>query len=156
MTIRVYVNSAAKRTETIALVDCGATENFIDTDHAYAMRLPLKRLAKPREVFNIDKTPNRQGPITHYTDLVVRTGSQTKKMRFFLTHLGGNPVILGYPWFTAMEPHITWSKGWINYDQLPIVLYAPPEEDSSTCVGTPMSEGAQTRVGTPISELRRV
>jgi hypothetical protein len=156
MTIQVYVNSAAKRTETIALVDCGATENFIDTNHAYAMRLPLKRLAKPREVFNIDKTPNHQGPITHYTDLVVRTGSQTKKMRFFLTHLGGNPIILGYPWFTAMEPHITWSKGWINYDQLPIVLYAPPEEDSSTCVGTPMSEGAQTRVGTPISELRRV
>jgi hypothetical protein len=37
MTVRVYVNSARKRTETIALVDCGATENFIDTDHAYAL-----------------------------------------------------------------------------------------------------------------------
>jgi Reverse transcriptase (RNA-dependent DNA polymerase) len=156
MTIRVYVNSAAKRTETIALVDCGATENFIDTDHAYAMRLPLKRLAKPREVFNVDKTPNRQGPITHYTDLTVRTGTQTKKMRFFLTHLGGNPIILGYPWFAAMEPHITWSKGWINYDQLPIVLYTPWEEDSPTCVGTPTSEGAQTCVETPTNELKRI
>ena len=60
-----------KRTETTALVDCGATENFINTDHTYVMRLPLKRLPKPREVFNVDKMPNQQGPITHYTDLVV-------------------------------------------------------------------------------------
>jgi hypothetical protein len=122
MTVRVYVNSAGKRTETIALVDCGATENFIDTDHAYALCLPLVRLKTPREVFNVDKTPNRQGPITHYTDAAIRTGGRTRTMRFFLTHLGGNPLILGYPWFSGMEPRITWSKGWIDYDQLPITL----------------------------------
>jgi hypothetical protein len=80
MTIRVYVNSVEKRTETTALVDCGATKNFINTDHAYTMKLPLRRLPKPREVFNVDKMPNRQGPITHYTDLVVRTGTKLRKM----------------------------------------------------------------------------
>jgi hypothetical protein len=122
MTVRVYVNSAGKRTETIALVDCGATENFIDTDHAYTLRLPLVRLKTPREVFNMDKTPNRQGPITHYTDTAIRMGGRTRVMRFFLTHLGGNPLILGYPWFSGMEPRITWSKGWIDYNQLPIML----------------------------------
>ena len=119
------------------------------------MRLPLKRLTKPREVFNVDKTPNRQGPITHYTDLVVRTGTQMKKMRFFLTHLGGNPIILGYPWFAAMEPRITWSKGWINYDQLPIVLSVPLKEESSTCVGTLTSKEARTHVGTPTNKLKK-
>jgi hypothetical protein len=122
MTVRVYINSARKRTETIALVDCGATENFIDTDHAYALCLPLVRLKTPREVFNVDKTPNRQGPITHYMDAAIRTGGRTRVMRFFLTHLGGNPLILGYPWFSGMEPRITWSKGWIDYDQLPIMF----------------------------------
>ena len=45
-------------------------------------------------------------------------------MRFFLTHLGGNLIILGYPWFAAMEPHITWSKGWIDYNHLHIMLSA--------------------------------
>jgi hypothetical protein len=103
-------------------VDCGATENFIDTDHTYALRLPLTHLKTPREVFNVDKTPNRQGPITHYTDAAIRTGGRTRTMRFFLTHLGGNPLILGYPWFSGMEPRITWSKGWIDYNQLPITL----------------------------------
>ena len=80
MSIRVYVNSVEKRTETTALVDCGATENFINTDHAYAMKLLLKCLPKPREVFNVDKTPNQQGPITHYMDLVVRTGTKLRTM----------------------------------------------------------------------------
>lgn len=47
-------------------------------------------------------------------------------MQFFLTHLGGYLIILGYPWFAAMEPHITWSKGWIDYDHLPVMLLAPP------------------------------
>jgi hypothetical protein len=103
-------------------VDCSATENFIDTDHAYALRLPLTRLKNLREVFNVDKTPNRQGPITHYTDAAVRTGGRTRTMRFFLMHLGRNPLILGYPWFSEMEPQITWSKGWIDYNQLPIML----------------------------------
>jgi hypothetical protein len=131
MTVRVYVNSPRKRTETIALVDCSATENFIDTDHAYALRLPLTCLKTPREVFNVDKTPNRQGPITHYTDAAIRTGRRMRTMRFFLTHLGRNPLILGYPWFAGMEPQITWSKGWTDYDQLPITLtpiMTPAEE----------------------------
>jgi hypothetical protein len=137
MTVRVYVNSTGKRTETIALVDCGATENFIDTDHAYALRLPLTHLKTPREVFNVDKTPNRQGPITHYTDATIRTGRRTRTMRFFLTHLGRNPLILGYPWFSGMEPRITWSKGWIDYDQLPITF---------TPITTPAEEAPPQRI----------
>jgi hypothetical protein len=58
-------------------------------------------------------------------------------MRFFLTHLGRNPLILGYPWFSGMEPQITWSKGWIDYDQLPITftpITSPREETPPQCV----------------------
>ena len=31
-------------------------------------------------------------------------------------------MILGYPWFAAMQPRIDWAKGWLDYDQLPIVI----------------------------------
>jgi hypothetical protein len=43
-------------------------------------------------------------------------------LRYFLSDLGDNKVILGYFWFTATQPKIDWAKGWIAYDQLPIVL----------------------------------
>jgi len=36
--------------------------------------------------------------------------------------LGENKVILGYPWFVAMQPKIDWAKGWIAHNQLPIIL----------------------------------
>src|ERR1700761_5347998 len=47
-------------------------------------------------------------------------------MRFFLTHLGDSTkLILGYPWFVAMQPCINWARGWLDYSQLPIVLSTP-------------------------------
>jgi hypothetical protein len=45
-------------------------------------------------------------------------------MRFFLTNLGEQKVILGYPWFAAVQPVIDWAKGWIAYEQLPVVIKA--------------------------------
>src|SRR6266481_8553593 len=43
-------------------------------------------------------------------------------MRFFLTQLGEHKVILGYPWFAAVQPKIDWRRGWIDHTQLPIVF----------------------------------
>jgi hypothetical protein len=122
MTVRVYVNSVAKRTDTLTLIDSGATENFMSQDYARYARLPMKQLATPRKVFNVDGTLNRNGNITHYTDLELRTGKQRRIIRFFLTNLGEQKMILGYPWFAAVQPKIDWAKGWIDYSHLPIVL----------------------------------
>jgi hypothetical protein len=33
-----------------------------------------------------------------------------------------NQILLGYPWFATAQPKIDWAKGWIDYNQLPIVL----------------------------------
>jgi hypothetical protein len=54
--------------------------------------------------------------------LKVQTGKHVKNMRFFLTELGPQRLILGYPWFAAAQPNINWSKGWLDYEQLPVVL----------------------------------
>jgi hypothetical protein len=126
MTIRAYLNFQAKRTETLALLDCGATENFISEDFAHSLDLPIRPLKRPHNIYNVDGTRNKQGLITHYTDLQVRTGEVRKRMRFFLTSMGeSTKVIFGYPWFTAVEPKINWSRGWLDYSHLPIVLSAP-------------------------------
>ena len=52
-------------------------------------------------------------------------GATTTNMRFFLTHLGEHKAILGYPWFTAVQPKIDWKRGWIDHTQLPIIFKAP-------------------------------
>ena len=58
-------------------------------------------------------------------DLEVQTGVKRIKMQFFLTDLGEQKVILGYPWFAAMQPKVDWARAWIDYEQLPVVLRTP-------------------------------
>ncbi len=124
MTVRVFIHSAAKRAETISLLDLGATKNFLNFEYAKWLRLPIKKMTQPRKLFNVDGTENKAGQLQYYTDLATRTGSTITNMRFFLTELGEHKAILGYPWFTATQPKIDWKRGWIDHTQLPIVLKA--------------------------------
>jgi hypothetical protein len=128
MTIKAYIHMASKRAEIKTLLDSGATENFISEDLAYQLRLPITRLHQPRPLFNIDGTKNRKGDITWYTDLEIQTGNKHQKMRFFLTDLGSQWMILGYPWFAAMQPQIDWARGWLEYAHLPTMLQTKREE----------------------------
>ena len=137
MSIKVYVNTSNKRAETSALLDSGATENFITTHYANWLRLPIKQLPRARKVCNVDGTSNKQGDITHFTDLEVQTGAKRVKMRFFLTDLGEQKVILGYPWFAAMQPKVDWARAWIDYEQLPVVLRTP---DAHKAIFTPAKD----------------
>jgi hypothetical protein len=108
MTIRIYLHSIAKRAEAIALVDSGATENFMNLSYAKWLKLPIKQLPQPRKLYNVDGTKNKSGELQFYTDLQVRNGRQTHFLRFFLSDLGEHKAILGYPWFAAIQPKIDW------------------------------------------------
>jgi hypothetical protein len=125
MTLRAHIHSRSKRAETNTLLDSGATENFMNLQYAKYLQLPIKDLPEPRKLYNVDGTENRAGRLHHYTDLQVRTGQDTKNLRFFLSDIGENRVILGYPWFAIMQPRIDWAKGWLDQDQLPLVIRAP-------------------------------
>ena len=115
MTIRCYVHSIAKRAEIVALVDSGATENFMNLTYAKWLRLPIKTLKNPRPLYNVDKTENKSGVLQFYTDLQVRSGQENVWLRFFLSDLGDHKAILGYPWFAAVQPKIDWKRGWIDH-----------------------------------------
>ena len=93
----MFIHSKSKRADTIALVDSGATENFMNLNYAKHLQLPIKRLTEPRNLLNVDGTANKQGTLQFYTDLKVQTGTQHTNLQFFLSDLGENKVILGYP-----------------------------------------------------------
>ena len=124
MTIKFYAHSKSKRAVDFALIDSGATENFMSLQYAKYLQLPIQRLPKNQPVFNIDRTPNKSREILYYTDLEVQTGQNRTKFRFLLTDLGGHKALLGYPWMAAVQPRIDWKKGWIDHAQLPVVFRA--------------------------------
>jgi hypothetical protein len=106
MTVRIYLHSIAKRAKTIALVDSGATKNFMNLSYAKWLRLPIKQLPQARKLYNVDGPKNKSGDLQFYTDLQVQNGGQTHSLRFFLSDLGEHKAILGYPWFAAVQPKI--------------------------------------------------
>ncbi len=75
MTVHVFIHSAAKRAETISLLDSGAAENFLNLEYAKWLHLPIKRMPHPRRLFNVDRTENKVGQLQFYTDLAIRTRS---------------------------------------------------------------------------------
>jgi hypothetical protein len=122
MTVRFFMHTKSKRAEALALVDSGATKNFMNLDYARYLCLPIQRLASPRKLYNVDGTSNQSSNLLYYTDLSVQMGDKQVNLRFFLSNLGENKAILGYPWFAAIQPKIDWRRGWIDHSQLPIIF----------------------------------
>jgi hypothetical protein len=91
---------------------------------AYAkwLRLPIKQMDEPKKLLNVDGTENKSGELKYYTDLAVQIGGTHTTLRFYLSDLGEQKAILGYPWFAAVQPNIDWKKGWIDHTQLPIIF----------------------------------
>jgi hypothetical protein len=111
MTVRFFIHTKSKRAEALALVDSGATENFMNLDYTRYLQLPIQRLAQPRKLYNVDGTLNQSGDLLYYSNLKVQTGDKRVTLHFFLSNLGENKAILGYPWFAAMQPKIDWKRG---------------------------------------------
>ena len=99
----------SKRADTIALLDSGATENFISLQYAKYLQLPIKVLSKPRRLFNVDGTRNKAGDLKYYTDLHTQMETMQQTLWYFLSDLGENKIILGYPWFAVTQPKIDWA-----------------------------------------------
>ncbi len=69
MMLRIFMHSRSKRADTIALLDLGATENFMSLQYVKYLQLPIKVLPEPRRLFNVDGTRNKAGDLKYYTDL---------------------------------------------------------------------------------------
>src|SRR5712675_3531147 len=106
--------SAKGRKEERALVDSGATANFVDYKTVKRLGLGTKKLENIRSVKNIDGTLNVAGNITHACVLLVSQGRKQVRTRFFVTNLGGDQFIFGYPWLAEFNPDINWPEATIN------------------------------------------
>jgi len=86
------------------------------------MGLGKRPLDKPRKIWNIDNTENKDGLITHYVDLKVQTRGIHRDMRFLITNIGHEDIVMGYPWLAAYEPKFNWKYATIDETTLPVIL----------------------------------
>jgi hypothetical protein len=153
MTIPLSVYMWHKKTETTALLDSGATHNFIDKRAVTSLGLGTRTLSHPLQVNNVDGTINSEGSITRFCNLWIRQGGKTVKLGFYIANLGSDRIILGHPWFKSFNPSINWGSNQLEGEDVVIETAgyrAKPKARTTTIHFTPPSDQAETQQLIPV------
>ena len=111
MNILFAFHTVQKTTNEVALLDSGATENFLDEEVWKRLLIGQFWLPKPLTVHNVDGTKNCTRKIEFYCWLKIHYQERLAWMRFYLTSLGGDDFIFGYPFLYLFNPDIDWQEG---------------------------------------------
>ena len=66
----------------------------------------------------MDRTRNKRGIITHYTELDLLIENQIKQQQLYITGLGKQKIILGFTWLKEMNPDINWQTGKMKWQPM--------------------------------------
>src|SRR5271168_133026 len=116
--ISIPINICSSKQTVETLIDCGAGGAFIDQN--FAKNFKVKSLDEPVKAYNVDETENKKGTIKSYVDLKFQLGNKTFNERFYVTGLGKQRIILGFPWLHKHNPIIDWKKGEISWKPIKI------------------------------------
>jgi gag-polyprotein putative aspartyl protease len=114
MILNVPYRSMQRMAEVKTLVDSGATENLMDTSTASFLNVALQKLPLPRTITNADGSANTAEALTHYCELRIRQGDKEEVQNFYVSNLGSDRIILGYPWLKVFQPKFDWETSWLN------------------------------------------
>jgi len=104
--VHLKTTDTLEETSTEAMVDTGATGDFIDRDFVAAGNLPTRKLSKPNPVFNVDGTPNEAGSINEVVDMLMIYNGHSERIMLAVTRLGKQSMILGFTWLEKHNPEI--------------------------------------------------
>lgn len=92
----------------LALLDTGATGNFMDSSLVQSLSLHLEPCHSV-SLSLIDGSPHSSGPVTHTTPHIpISVGDTQVSCSFMVSKFPSCPVILGYPFFVQINPSINW------------------------------------------------
>jgi hypothetical protein len=101
---------------TMAIVDCRATENFIDKEYAEWNGIPLKEKRVPQRVLAVDGREVASGPVTHDAMVELTINNHHETIRIHCITIGNSPIIIRLPWLKRHNPNIDWREGWVTFD----------------------------------------
>ena len=102
-----------------ALLDSGVTGLVMSLEFARKQDFKLKKLERPINVRNVDRSLNKKGPIVHMVE--VNIYYQRHKERTEIDIIGGQKwtVILEMPWLVYHNPEIDWRIGEVKMTRCP-------------------------------------
>jgi len=94
-----------------ALLNSGATGLVMSSEFARKQGFKLKKLERPMQVRNVDRSFNKEGPIENTVEVNVYYKGHVERTEIDV--IGGQKwsVILGMPWLACYNPEINWKTG---------------------------------------------
>ena len=122
------------------MIDCGAEGDFIDQTYATIMGIKKQALDKLIKVWNVDRTLNKAGTLTHYVNVTLEIGERKQNEWLYVMKLGKQKSILGLPWLQQENLDIDWrdeSHPWPSFRTMleeeedePTIMTRNPTENS--------------------------
>ena len=109
--VKVKIRSKGYQAGVYALIDSGATDNFIAPHVVNQFQIPTYDLQETRIIRNVDGTKNSIGNVSRAVNLKIRHNDIETTQCFMIINLGSDSILLGYPFLAANNPQIDWSNG---------------------------------------------
>ena len=109
--IQVHTVDSNRPLAMKALIDCGATGEFIDHEFVRAHELQTYQLPHLIGLYNADGSPNEIGKITKAINLVVQYKGHKSRSKFYVSSVGHKAIVLGHTWLVEHNPDINWHTG---------------------------------------------
>ena len=106
-----------KNLKVKVLVDSRCTHTGIDKQLVKEKRIQTKKINFSFEVFNADRTKNRE--VTRVAPLEVEINGHKETLEVAVTDLDGTDMFLGYNWLVKHNPEVNWKNGTIKFTRCP-------------------------------------
>ena len=106
--VKVVLQGKKEKLSINAMIDSGATEDFIDKEVCRKHQINTITAENPREIYLADGNPSDMGPITHIAKVPITIGNHQEFATLQVANLQNHEVIL----------EITWLKGHNTQDRL--------------------------------------
>jgi len=113
MTIPIKISGKTEKenVDTPGLLDSKAGGKFIDQNYTRKSGFKIQQLEQPLKAFNVDGMENKRGTIKSFMDLDLTIFGKRRNTQLFVTRLGKQKIILGFPWLNEHNPEINWKTG---------------------------------------------
>ena len=106
----ITFHSRTLHSQVSALIDSGATKNFISPDLIEHFSILTYKIPRPKVVRNIDGTKNNISNVTLTATLKIHYQNKDTEHTFYVIGLGNDHMLLRMPFLRDTNPHINWTN----------------------------------------------
>ena len=150
--IKVNLHGKYEGININAMIDAGATEDFIDKRICDKHQITTKMAEKPREIYLADGNLSEMGPITHIAEVPIEIGGHRELATLQMANLQNHEIILGMPWLKGHNAKIDWEEQKITFDSERCITWCL--DKSATIHAVPETEAQKENLITRFSEIQ--